>query len=73
METFRAKNVQYCKITALSTIGPNEVVPDFTVVLGCNERRVQKPGLEPLRFKAHEKEIEMLKRLIPSNLAKWQS
>ena len=69
----QAHDEQHCKITPLSIIAPGETLHDFTVVYGINERRTEQPGLEGLRAKAHEKQIELLKRLIHSNLAKWQS
>lgn len=38
-------------------------LPDHTVVYGNNERRLERPGLEPLRAEAREKHIEVLKAL----------
>ncbi|MCJ1381310.1 hypothetical protein MMC17_004420 [Xylographa soralifera] len=64
---------KHCKVTPLSVIAPGENLPDFTVAYGLSERRVEKPGLEALREKVHEKHIEVLRRLIPTNLAKWKS
>jgi dynactin-6 len=64
---------QYCKIAPLCTVAPGEELPDFTVVYGFNERRQERPGLEGLRAKAHEKHVQVLKMLIPSNLAKWET
>jgi len=62
---------QHCKVTALCTVAAGEHIPDFTVVYGDNQRREQKPGLEELRRSTHEKQLEVLKKLIPSNLAKY--
>ena len=64
---------QHCKITPLSVVAPNENLPDFTVVYGVSDRRVEKPGLEGLREKVHEKHVEVLRRLVPTNLTKWKS
>ncbi|MCJ1443686.1 MAG: hypothetical protein MMC23_004186 [Stictis urceolatum] len=64
---------KFCRITPLCTVRPNEELPDFTIVYGNNQKRREKPGLEALRMKTHEKEIEVLRRLIPSSLAKWQT
>ncbi|MCJ1317565.1 hypothetical protein MMC15_002890 [Xylographa vitiligo] len=64
---------KHCKVTPLSIIAPGENLPDFTVAYGLSERRMEKPGLELLREEVHEKHIEVLRRLVPTNLAKWKS
>jgi dynactin-6 len=64
---------KHCKIGPLCEIGAGEVLEDFTIVYGYGERRKEKPGLEGVREKTHEKHLEMLRRLIPSNLVRWQS
>jgi dynactin 6 len=64
---------QYCKVCALCTVAAGEVLPDYTVIYGNNERRTEKPGLEAARAALHDREVEVLRKLIPSNLAKWQS
>ncbi|KAI9814622.1 MAG: hypothetical protein M1827_003178 [Pycnora praestabilis] len=63
---------KHCKIAPLSKVPPNETLPDFTVIYGNNERRIDKSGLEELRMKLNEKHVETLRRLIKSDLAKWQ-
>jgi hypothetical protein len=52
-------------------------VPDYTVVYGPNQMRTDSTLKEheivgKMREKAHERQIEGLQALIPSNLAKWQ-
>ena len=54
---------QHCKIAPLCTVPAFTTLPDFTVVYGNNERRVEKPGLEPLRAEAREKHVDVLKAL----------
>ena len=63
---------KHCKITPNSFLPPETVLPDYTVVYGNNQQRRQKPGLEALRKRTHEKQGEVLRRLVPGNLAKWQ-
>jgi dynactin-6 len=63
---------QYCKITPLSTVAPGEILSDYTVVYGQNERRVEEPGMEDSREATHRKQIEVLRKLIPNNSVKWQ-
>ena len=65
--------LKYCKIAPLCTVHAGEVLGDFTIMFGSNQHRREKPGLEGRRKVTHDKEIEVLRRLIPSNLAKWQS
>lgn len=38
-------------------------LPDHAVVYGNNERRLERPGLEPLKAEGREKQIEVLKTL----------
>ena len=46
---------------------------DYEVLFGNGQRRKERLGLEGFRKVGHDKEIEVLKKLIPSNLAKWQT
>lgn len=50
----------------------NEVLPDFTVVYGNGERRIDRSGVEELKMRMNGKHVEVLRKLIPSNLAKFQ-
>lgn len=38
-----------------------------------NQRRRERPGLEALKMKANERHVEALRRLIPSQIAKFQA
>jgi hypothetical protein len=50
----------------------HQELPDYTVVFGDNQTRKEKPGLDTYRLATHQKQLGVLKRLVPSNLAKWQ-
>jgi dynactin-6 len=63
---------KFCKIAPLLTIAPGEIIPDYTVIYGPYERRRQKRGMESLKDAGHAKHIEMLRGLIPNNVAAWQ-
>ena len=54
--------IQFCKINALCTVVPYETIPDHTVVYGHNERRVDHSGMEELRMRSVEQQVEVLKR-----------
>ncbi|KAF2104351.1 transferase hexapeptide domain protein [Rhizodiscina lignyota] len=66
-----------CTISACSVVPPGETVPDYTVIYGNNQRRLNKslqstPVILDIKSKGHEKQLNVLQRLVPSNLAKWQ-
>jgi dynactin-6 len=63
---------KHCKIGPLCEIAEGEIVPDFTVVYGNGMRRLDSSGVEDLKLKMVARQIEVLKRLIPSNPAKFQ-
>ena len=63
---------QFCKIGPLCSVSDGEILPDFTVIYGNNERRREKPGLEGLRMGTLEKQLEVERRLIPSQPAKFR-
>ena len=54
---------QHCKIAPLCNVPTFSTLPDYTVVYGNNERRLEQPGLEPLKAEGREKQIEVLKAL----------
>ena len=64
---------QHCKIGPLCTVTEREVLPNFTVVYGMNQRRRDRPGLEGLKMKGNERQVEVLRTLIPSHIAKFRS
>ncbi|KAF3061568.1 putative trimeric-like protein [Daldinia childiae] len=63
---------KHCTLTPHSVIQPWEIVPDFTVVYSNGTRRTDKRGVTDLKNKAQARQIEVLRRLIPSNPAKFQ-
>ncbi|KAI6091531.1 trimeric LpxA-like protein [Hypoxylon rubiginosum] len=67
-----AKLGKHCTLTPQSVIQPWEVVPDFTVVYSNGTRRLDKRGVADLKHKAQARQIEVLRKLIPSNPAKFQ-
>jgi dynactin-6 len=54
-------------------VGENEVLPDYTVVYGSGLRRVDSSGVEELKTQMIRRQVETLKKLIPTNPAKHQS
>lgn len=67
---------QYCTISAASIVPPLAQIPDYTVVFSGSERRVDKtlqlrPELLIAKLVIHRKQLEMFKKLIPNNVAKW--
>ncbi|KAI1766930.1 trimeric LpxA-like protein [Hypoxylon sp. FL1150] len=67
-----AKLGKHCTLTPKSVIQPWEVVPDFTVIYSNGTRRLDKRGVADLKHKAQARQIEILRKLIPSNPAKFQ-
>ncbi|KAI1326531.1 trimeric LpxA-like protein [Xylariaceae sp. FL0255] len=67
-----AKIGKHCVLTPKTVIEPFETIPDFTVVHSNGMRRVDKRGFAELRNKAQTRQIEVLRKLIPSNPAKFQ-
>ncbi|KAL8837832.1 MAG: hypothetical protein Q9176_005466 [Flavoplaca citrina] len=53
---------KFCKINALCTVAPYKTIPDHTVIYGHNERRVDRSGMEELRMRSVEQQVEVLKR-----------
>ena len=49
-----------------------ESVPDFTVIYGNGMRRLDNSGVEDLKIKMVGRQVDVLRKLIPSNLAKFQ-
>jgi dynactin-6 len=49
-----------------------EVVPDFTVIYGNGIRRIDASGVEDLKLKTIGRQADVLRKLIPTNLAKFQ-
>lgn len=53
---------QYCKIGPLCSVAPYDHIPDRTVIYGYNERRTDRSGMEEVRMKAVEQQVEVLRR-----------
>ncbi|KAL6712284.1 hypothetical protein ACN47E_000161 [Coniothyrium glycines] len=67
---------RFCTITASSIIPPGTILADFTVVYNGSEQRVDKtlkmrPEILDQKTAVHEKQLEMFRKLIANNLAKW--
>ncbi|KAF7542037.1 hypothetical protein G7054_g146 [Neopestalotiopsis clavispora] len=67
-----AKIGKHCTITAKSIIQPGETVPDNTVVYANGSRRLDRRDIAELKFRGQTRQIEVLRRLIPSNPAKFK-
>ena len=67
---------QYCTISPSSIVLPNARLPDYTVVHSGTDQRLDKtlqlrPEILDAKMAVHEKQLEMFKKLIPNNVAKW--
>jgi len=63
---------KHCRIGPLCEVAEGESVPDFTVIYGNGMRRLDKSGVEDLNLKMVGRQVDVLRKLIPSNLAKFQ-
>jgi len=63
---------RHCKIGPMCEVATGEVIPDFTVIYGHGVRRIDSSGIEDLKMKMVAKQVEVLRKLIPSNIAKFQ-
>ncbi|KXJ88524.1 transferase hexapeptide domain-containing protein [Microdochium bolleyi] len=63
---------KYCTLTPRSTVPPGERIPDFTVVFSNGSRRQDSRRVAELQHKTQARQIDVLRRLIPSNPAKFQ-
>jgi len=62
---------QHCTLTPHTEIAAGEAIPDFTVVYSNGVRRKDKRGVAELRNKAQARQIEVLRKMIASNPAKF--
>jgi dynactin-6 len=53
-------------------VAEGEVVPDFTAIYGNGLRRIDSSGVEDLKLKMVGRQADVLRKLIPTNLAKFQ-
>jgi dynactin-6 len=65
------KRRQHCTLTPHTEIAAGEVIPDFTVVYSNGMRRTDKRGVAELKNKGQARQIDVLRRMIPSNPAKF--
>ncbi|KAL1836498.1 hypothetical protein VTJ49DRAFT_5072 [Mycothermus thermophilus] len=65
------RHENHCTLTPQSAVPPGDVVPDFTVVYANGMRRTDRRGMVELKNKGLARQIEVLRRLIPSNPAKF--
>lgn len=63
---------KYCTISPRTTIAPGETVPDYTVVFSNGLHRRDKRDVVDIRTRAQARQLEVLRKLIPSNPAKFQ-
>ncbi|KAH8599775.1 trimeric LpxA-like protein [Bisporella sp. PMI_857] len=63
---------KHCKVGAVCAVGEGETLPDFTVIYGNGLRRVDKANVEELKLRMVGRQVEVLRKLIPSNPAKFQ-
>jgi dynactin-6 len=56
----------------LCEVAEGEVIDDFTVIYSDGMRRVDRAGIENLKLKMVGRQTEILRKLIPSNPAKFQ-
>ncbi|KAH7384455.1 trimeric LpxA-like protein [Pyrenochaeta sp. MPI-SDFR-AT-0127] len=67
---------KHCTITASSIVAPNTHLPDYTVIFSGSEHRIDKtlqlrPEILDVKTAVHLKQLDMFKKLIPNNVAKW--
>ncbi|KAL2016925.1 hypothetical protein VTK56DRAFT_2842 [Thermocarpiscus australiensis] len=62
---------KHCTLTPYTEIAPREVVPDFTVVYSNGMRRTDRRGVAELKNTGLARQIDVLRRMIPSNPAKF--
>ncbi|KKY35169.1 putative transferase hexapeptide domain-containing protein [Diaporthe ampelina] len=63
---------KYCTISPRTTIAPGEIVPDYTVVFSNGLHRRDKRDVVDIRTRAQARQLEVLRKLIPSNPSKFQ-
>jgi dynactin-6 len=53
-------------------VAEKETIPDFTVIYGSGMRRLDMSGVGDMKMKATARQVEILRKLIPTNPAKFQ-
>ncbi|KAI0164076.1 trimeric LpxA-like protein [Xylariaceae sp. FL1272] len=67
-----AKLGKHCILTPKSVVAPFDTIPDYTVIYSNGTRRLDKRGVADLKNKTQARQIEVLRKLIPSNPSKFQ-
>jgi dynactin-6 len=67
---------QYCTISPASFVPDNTRLPDYTIVYSGAEQRTDKtlllrPEILDAKMAVHKKQLDMFRKLIPNNVAKW--
>ncbi|KAJ9635106.1 hypothetical protein H2199_008592 [Coniosporium tulheliwenetii] len=68
---------KHCKIAPRTILEPRARIPDFTIVYGANNaRRVDttardRAEIMAAREKGQQRQMDALRKLVPSNTAKW--
>ncbi|KAF7454497.1 transferase hexapeptide domain protein [Pyrenophora tritici-repentis] len=67
---------KYCTISSSSYLPPNTRLPDYTVVFSGSRQRIDRtlqlrPEILDAKMAVHAKQLDMFKKLIPNNIAKW--
>ncbi|KAL2261083.1 hypothetical protein VTK26DRAFT_4718 [Humicola hyalothermophila] len=62
---------KYCTLTPHTEIAAGDVIPDFTVVYSNGMRRTDRRGVAEPRNKGIARQIDILRRMIPSNPHKF--
>ncbi|KAF4554869.1 Hypothetical protein D9617_3g019380 [Elsinoe fawcettii] len=67
---------KFCKIAPKCTLSRGTALPDFTVLLDAGHSRIDtttssRRDIQDLKIKGQVMHVDTLKRLIPSNIAKW--
>ncbi|KAJ4351086.1 hypothetical protein N0V95_004133 [Ascochyta clinopodiicola] len=67
---------KYCTISAASVVPPYTTLPDYTVVFSGSQKRIdktlqQRPDILEAKMAVHKKQLDMFRRLIANNIAKW--
>ncbi|KAK3692327.1 trimeric LpxA-like protein [Podospora appendiculata] len=63
---------KHCTLTPYTVVAAGDVIPDYTVIYSNGLRRQDRRGVAELRNKGQARQIEVLKRMIPSSPAKFQ-
>lgn len=67
---------KYCTISPSAVVSPNTRLPDYTVVYSGTAHRLDKtllmrPDIQDAKMAVHAKQLDMFRKLIPNNVAKW--